>query len=125
MVTDTPRAWLRLEGLAVLALSVVLYARTDQSWWWFVLLFLVPDLSMLGYLRGPQLGAMSYNIAHTYAFPVLLGVVGLLSAQAWIVGLALIWVAHIGFDRMVGYGLKYRDGFAHTHLGMIGRGRRS
>ncbi len=58
MVTDTPRTWLRLEGLAVLALSIVLYAQTDRSWWLFVLLFLVPDLSMLGYVRGRQLGAM-------------------------------------------------------------------
>ncbi len=125
MVTDTPRTWLRLEGLAVLALSIVLYAQTDRSWWLFVLLFLVPDLSMLGYVRGPQLGALIYNIVHTYALPALLGAVGVLSAQAWIIGLALIWTAHIGFDRMVGYGLKYRDGFAHTHLGMIGRERRS
>lgn len=124
MVTDTPRVWLRLEGLAVLALSIVLYARTEQSWWMFALLFLVPDLSMLGYGRGPQLGALSYNIAHTYALPALLGMVGLLFAQQVVTGVALIWAAHIGFDRMIGYGLKYRDGFGHTHLGMIGRDRR-
>ncbi len=106
---------------AVLTLSVMVYAQTDRSWWWFALLFLGPDLSMLGYVRGPQLGAMSYNIAHTYVFPALLSAVGLWGTQSWLVGLALSWTAHIGFDRMVSYGLKYRDGFAHTHLGMIGR----
>jgi hypothetical protein len=113
----------RLEGLAALALGVVAYSWLDQSWWVFALLFLVPDLTMLGYLGSARLGALTYNLGHTYATPAILALAGLaLGPLAY--GLAAIWVAHIGFDRLLGYGLKLETGFEQTHLGPIGKARR-
>lgn len=116
--------WLRAEGAAVLALSALLYARTGEGWLLFFVLLLAPDLSMLGYLGGPRIGALAYNVVHTYAVPVLLAVVGLLIGSALAVAIALIWTAHIGMDRALGYGLKLPTGFQDTHLGRIGRGAR-
>ena len=111
-----PPILLRLEGAVILALSVLLYSINGESWLLFVLLFLVPDLSMLGYLSGPRKGAASYNLFHTYILPGLLAALGLLTESPLLVSLALVWFAHIGFDRMVGYGLKYPTGFFDTHL---------
>jgi hypothetical protein len=114
-------AWLRLEGLAVLALAVMLYARQQAGWLPFALLILLPDLSMAGYLAGPRAGALAYNLAHTYTSPLLLGAGALLLAHSTLAAVALIWLAHIGLDRALGYGLKLPSGFQDTHLGRIGR----
>lgn len=112
----------RLEGLAALGLGVAAYVWPGQSWLIFALLFFAPDLFMLGYLRSPRIGALSYNLVHTYAAPALLALSGIwIGPPAY--GLAAIWVAHIGFDRMLGYGLKLDTGFQHTHLGPIGKAR--
>jgi hypothetical protein len=112
----------RLEGLAALGLGVAAYSWLGQSWWIFALLFLVPDIAMLGYLRSARLGALSYNLGHTYIAPALLALAGLaLGPLAH--GLAAIWVAHIGFDRLLGYGLKL-GAFEQTHLGPIGKAPR-
>jgi uncharacterized protein DUF4260 len=110
---------LRLEGLAVVALSAVFYARTGVSWWLFAALWLTPDLSMLGYLAGPRLGARVYNAIHSYVTPATLAVVGLLLGSAVLLPYALIWMNHIGVDRAMGYGLKYPAGFKFTHLGKL------
>lgn len=113
----------RLEGLAALILGVAVYSWLGQSWLVFALLFLAPDLAMLGYLRSARLGALTYNLGHTYAAPALLALLGLaLGPLAY--GLAAIWTAHIGFDRLLGYGLKLDAGFEATHLGLIGKARR-
>jgi hypothetical protein len=120
-VTGVPRILLRAEGAALLVVAVILYARFRESWWLFVILFLAPDLTFLGYLGSARLGAIAYNSAHTLIGPLLLSAVGLLSQAHILVPLALIWIAHIGFDRMLGYGLKYAAGFGFTHLGRIGR----
>src|SRR5688572_1499510 len=104
---------LRLEALAVLVLSVALYARFGAGWGTFAALFLVPDLSLLGYLGGPRVGAAVYNVGHSY--------VGALALTAIAPAYGLIWVAHCAFDRTLGYGLKLPEGFRHTHLGLIGR----
>jgi len=114
--------WLRAEGAAMLALSVLLYTRTGEGWLLFILLLLVPDLSMLGYLGGPRVGAIAYNVVHTYATPIVLAGLGVLTGSALVMALALIWTAHIGLDRMFGYGLKLPTGFQDTHLGRIGKG---
>ena len=107
---------LRIEGAVLLLLSVLLYTLNRESWLLFVLLFLAPDLSMLGYVAGPRTGAVSYNLFHTYVLPGLVAAFGLLAGSPLVVSLALVWFAHIGFDRMVGYGLKYPPGFFDTHL---------
>ena len=113
--------WLRVEGAVALAAAVVAYAFLDASWWLFAALFLVPDLGMLGYLAGPRFGTLAYNLAHTTVLPALLA--GLALAFGWpaVLPVAAIWVAHIGFDRMLGYGLKLPTGFHDTHLGRLGR----
>ena len=116
-VTGTPRQLLRLEGLAMLVLAIAAYAALGASWGWFAALFLVPDLSLLGYLAGPRVGAWIYNAGHSLIGPALLA--------AFAPALAVIWLAHIGFDRALGYGLKYSSAFTATHLGNVGRQRTS
>ncbi len=111
-----PPALLRIEGAILLLLSILLYNLIGGSWLLFVLLFLAPDLSMLGYLSGTRTGAITYNLFHTYVLPGLFAALGLLVGSTLLVSLALVWFAHIGFDRMVGYGLKYPTGFFDTHL---------
>lgn len=118
--TGVPALILRLEAAAVLALALAAYARAGQGWLVFAALFLVPDLSMLGYLGGRRLGAIAYNIGHSYLVPVALGATGLMIGQPFLVSIALIWIAHIGFDRLLGYGLKYQTAFGHTHLSAKG-----
>jgi hypothetical protein len=120
VVTGAPKAILRLEGAAALAAASALYSQVGTGWLLFALLFLVPDVSMLGYLAGRRIGAVSYNLGHSYILPVTLGAVGFLLSHHSLVALSLIWVAHIGFDRMLGYGLKYATAFGHTHLGVAG-----
>lgn len=117
------RLLLRLEGLCILAASVAAYAHYGMGWGIFALYFLTPDLSFLGYLGGPRTGAITYNLAHSYIGPVACLMAGiLLQPTPWLAA-GLIWTAHIGFDRALGYGLKYAEGFRFTHLGRIGRDR--
>jgi hypothetical protein len=111
-----PPVLVRTEGAVLLTLSVLLYGLFGESWLLFVVLFLVPDLSMLGYLGGSLIGAVSYNWFHTYAPAGLLAAFGLLTGSSLLVSVALVWFSHIGFDRMVGFGLKYPTGFFDTHL---------
>ncbi len=116
---SVPRLLLSLEGLAVLAAAVALYAMQGFNGWVFALLLLVPDVAMVAYLTNPQVGALVYNLVHFYGWPVLLAVLSL--AFGWAIGLqlALIWLAHIGMDRLFGYGYKYPTEFKDTHLGRV------
>lgn len=118
-----PLALLRLEGLVLLLAAVVLYALQNASWWLFALLLFAPDLGMLGYLLGKRVGAATYNLVHITVLPLILALVGILTESQLPVSVALIWLAHIGLDRAVGYGLKRPTDFQDTHLGNIG-GRR-
>ena len=111
-----PAAMLRIEGATMLAGSVLLYWMNGGSWWLFALLLLAPDASMLGYLAGPRVGAALYNAFHSYPLPAALGIVGLLAGAPLAVSVALVWFAHIGMDRLMGYGLKYPTDFKDTHL---------
>jgi hypothetical protein len=118
-----PRALLRVEGALVLGAALLAYAHLGGSWGWFAALFLLPDLSMLGYLAGPRVGAVAYNAGHSYVAPALLAALSVaLGAPALLLG-AAIWVGHVGFDRMLGYGLKYGTAFGDTHLGRVGSKR--
>jgi len=102
--------------------SAFLYARTGASWWLFAALWLVPDLSMLGYLgQRPCRAARIYNAFHTYTVPVVLALAAMLLQAHLLLPVALIWINHIGVDRLLGYGLKHGDGFASTHLGRLGK----
>ncbi len=120
-VTGGVKTLLRLEGLTLFVGMVVLYGVWDGSWWVFAILFLAPDLSFLAYLSGPRTGALIYNAAHSYMAPVALMTLGFGFAAPLTISIAMIWLAHIGFDRALGYGLKYAAGFGFTHLGRIGR----
>ena len=112
------RFLLRIEGLAVAIVAALLYGRTGTSWWLFAALWLAPDLSMLGYLISPCRGARIYNAFHTYTLPIVLGLSAWLLHAHALVAVALIWVNHIGVDRVLGYGLKFSNGFGWTHLGI-------
>lgn len=115
------RLMLRLEGLAVLLLALAAYARLDADWGLFAALFLLPDVSFLAYLAGPRVGAAAYNAAHSSVGALVLLALGVLAAMPTALVVALVWLAHIGFDRALGFGLKYATGFELTHLGRVGR----
>lgn len=111
-----PGLILRLEGLAVLITAITLYSHISGDWLIFALLLFTPDVAMLGYLFNARIGAITYNIGHFYALPLALGLIALAGGWSTGVALALIWAAHIGLDRLLGFGLKYADGFKSTHL---------
>lgn len=111
-----PRHLLRLEGLAALGVALTGYFSLGGPLWLLALLALAPDLSMLGYLAGPRVGSPAYNVVHTYTLPVAVGAVALWSDTRLALLVALVWAAHIGVDRLFGYGLKFETGFKHTHL---------
>ena len=115
------RGWLRLEGLVVGLVGAVLYARLGGDWLWFVPAFLLVDLSAIGYLKGPRLGAFGYDLVHNWGLGFATLGLGL-GAGLPVVALAgAVVIAHIGVDRTVGYGLKLQTGFKDTHLGRMGR----
>ena len=120
-VTGGPRVLLRLEGFVLGFAAVLLYSAMNLSWWTFAALILAPDLSFVAYLAGARAGAIAYNAVHTTIVPGLLATMGYALGDPLLEGLALVWLAHIGFDRALGYGLKYANAFANTHLGPIGR----
>lgn len=110
---------LRMEGLAVLALSIYFYFYLRYSWPLFVLLLLAPDLSALGYLKNNKVGSTLYNLFHTYSIPTAIMIGGLAIHNRIAIMISLIWIAHIGMDRMIGYGLKYSSRFQDTHFDRI------
>ena len=115
------KSLLKIEELAEMLLAVFVFAHLPYAWWVLPAAFLLPDLSMLGYLAGPQVGAASYNLLHHKATAIAVGLAG------WVLGLPLVVLAgtillfHSAFDRMLGYGLKYPTGFQDTHLGRVGK----
>lgn len=111
-----PRPLLRLEGAAVLIVSLLFYHWGHGGWLQFALLILLPDLSMLGFAANVRVGAITYNAVHTYVGPLVLAAYSFGSHRPAVVSLSLIWIAHIGFDRMIGAGLKYPTRFKDTHL---------
>jgi hypothetical protein len=119
MPVTSPALLLRLEGLAVFAGAIALYANRGGGGLLFLALLLVPDLAATGYLINTRVGAMTYNIVHTYALPAVLMAFAVGDGQPLAVNLALIWFAHIGMDRMMGFGLKYPTVFKDTHLGRV------
>ena len=114
-----PAGLIRLEGALLLGLSALLYWVNGGSWVLFALLLFAPDLSMFGYLAGPRIGAAVYNAFHAYPLPTVLAAYGLLGVSPVAVSVALIWLAHVGMDRLTGYGLKYPSGFKDTHLNRL------
>ena len=112
---------LKLEELFMFALSIFLFSKLDFAWWWYPTLILTPDLSMIGYLISPQVGAVTYNFIHHKALGVSVFVIGVILANQSLQLAGLILFGHSSMDRILGYGLKHSDSFQHTHLGMIGK----
>jgi hypothetical protein len=112
---------IQLEELLMLGLGIYLFSQLDYAWWLFAVLFLSPDLSMVGYLASPQVGAFTYNLVHHKGTGVVVYVLGAMLANPALLFAGSLLFAHSSFDRVFGYGLKYPDAFQHTHLGMIGK----
>jgi hypothetical protein len=115
------RIVLRLEGMLVMFVAMLAYDKFGAGWSTFAWFFLVPDISFLGYLAGARVGAIAYNVAHSYIGAMACLIASQLFAVPLLLTVGIIWCAHIGFDRALGYGLKYATGFRFTHLGRIGR----
>ncbi|HXD11089.1 MAG TPA: DUF4260 domain-containing protein [Anaerolineales bacterium] len=113
---------LKLEELLMLGLALFLFSKLDYGWGWYALLFLTPDLSMIGYLANPRLGSWTYNLIHHKGLAVALYLLGYLFSTPWLMFAGTLLLGHSSFDRVFGYGLKYPDAFQNTHLGVIGRG---
>jgi hypothetical protein len=112
---------LKLEELLLFGFALFLFSGLDYGWGWYALLFFTPDLSMIGYLANPRLGAWTYNLIHHKGLSVALYVLGYLLSVPWLMFTGTILLGHSSFDRILGYGLKHEDAFQNTHLGRIGR----
>jgi len=111
-----PSLLLKLEYATLSLATILLYHHLDNTWLLFALLFLTPDLSMLGYLANPRIGAALYNLAHTLFLPLTLFLIAYPTNHPTLIAVALIWTSHITLDRLLGYGLKYPTFFKDTHL---------
>lgn len=107
---------LKLEGLAIFLAAIYFFYITDGTWLWFAILFLVPDLSMIGYLKDKRAGALLYNLGHNFFTAFVIIAFGLISNNEVIIHLGIILLAHVGIDRFFGFGLKYKENFKKTHF---------
>lgn len=112
---------IKFEELLLFGLALFLFSGLDYGWGLYALLFFAPDLSMIGYLANPRIGAWTYNLVHHKGLSVALYVLGYLLSIPWLMFAATILLGHSSFDRVLGYGLKHEDAFQNTHLGRIGR----
>lgn len=117
--------WQRLEGgITFLSGLLIYWQYADLIPWWMALLaFFAPDLSFSGYVFGARVGALVYNTVHVYALGAALIALGLFYALPLLTGMGALWLAHSGFDRLLGYGLKSAEGFSFTHMGRIGKAK--
>lgn len=111
---------IRLEEFGLFLFSIYLFSTLDYAWWFFPLLLLTPDISMVGYLGGPRMGAIIYNLVHFRALALFIYVAGIFAGLPVLSLAGIILFAHSSLDRAFGYGLKYNDAFSNTHLGKIG-----
>jgi hypothetical protein len=111
-----PSLLLKLDYSALLLIALAIYYSFQFSWTLFAILFLAPDLFMLGYLANPRFGSALYNLGHTFFTPLILFAISYLTHRSILLAIAIIWISHIAFDRILGYGLKYPTHFKDTHL---------
>jgi hypothetical protein len=112
---------LRAEHVALFAAGLIAYLALGGNWLLALPLLLSIDLSMVGYLAGPRFGALTYNLGHNLVVVAAAAGIGWWAGIGWVELLAAIWLAHVGMDRALGYGLKLPSDFRDTHLGGIGR----
>ena len=117
------RTWLRLEGVAAFIAGLAVFGFAGGPWPLAIPLLLIPDVSMIGYVRGPRLGALTYNLVHNWAIGLAVLGIGAWAGNAGVILAGAILVAHVGMDRAMGYGLKLPTSFQETHLGRIGKAR--
>src|SRR5690625_2075263 len=110
------KKWVHLEGLIIFVFMMYFYSLHDFNWWIFFLFLLVPDISMVAYIINNRMGAMIYNIVHTYTMSIPILLLGLIMENNFFIMSGIIWSAHIGIDRLFGYGLKYKTAFQDSHL---------
>lgn len=115
-VPDTVRPFLRLEGLAMFVVGLIAWERLGGDWLWLVPVLLLPDLSMIGYLAGPAVGSLTYNLVHNWALGLALLGAGLAWAMPVAALAGAVVIAHVGMDRLAGYGLKHTGSFQDTHM---------
>jgi hypothetical protein len=113
----------RIEAVFVFFASLYFYHRLHFMLWLFVVFLFSVDICMVGYLKDNKIGAYVYNFGHSLIAPSILLVIGTMDSQRVLLAMGLIWIAHVGLDRALGYGLKYENGFTHTHLGIIGKNK--
>jgi len=120
-VRGGPLVLLRIEGAAISVAAISIYSHLGLTWWAFLAFILLPDASMLCYLAGSRIGAVGYDAVHTLTTPIMLLVGAFMLDNRLMTSFGAIWLAHVGLDRMLGYGLKYATGFTNTHLGVLGK----
>ena len=123
-VTGKPKLWLRLEGLVLLIATIIAFSGQHQRWWLYPALLLAPDIFMFGYLANTKVGAFFYNLGHSYFAPALVILYSWRADNKIYLAIGIIWLGHIGWDRLLGYGLKYDSSFKHTHLGDLEKSSR-
>ena len=114
---------LKIEEVCLIFLAIYLFSVLHFDWWWFLVLILVPDISMLAYIFNSKIGAISYNLFHHRGLAILIYLAGSYINNEFIQLTGIILLAHSSMDRVFGYGLKYMDSFNHTHLGIIGNNK--
>jgi hypothetical protein len=114
---------LKLEETLLFLFSIFLFSKLNFAWWWYPILLFTPDFSMLGYLGGTKIGALTYNFVHHKALGIGIFIAGTLLSNQPLQLAGIILFGHSSMDRILGYGLKYEDSFQHTHLGMIGNSK--
>lgn len=120
-VTGNVNWLLRAEGLAIFAFALMAYNFLGYDWGFFILAFFAPDLALLAYFHSRTSGAIFYNLTHAYILPLMLFAYGFMVLSSDADRIATVWIAHVGFDRALGFGLKYARGFRYTHFGKLGR----
>lgn len=116
---------LQLEEVALFGACLYYYSHFELSWWWFAAFILLPDVGMIGYIRGPRAGAWTYNLFHHRGLALVFFFGGVLMPSFELHFTGYILFAHATLDRMLGYGLKYESGFRFTHLGDLSAGKSS
>lgn len=112
---------IKFEEIMMLVLGIYAFSLLSYAWWLFLILFLLPDIGMVGYIFNSKIGALCYNVFHHKGIAILLYLIGIYFQKEWLQLSGCILFAHSAFDRILGYGLKYKKGFKFTHLGEIGK----
>ncbi|MFL0353846.1 DUF4260 domain-containing protein [Xanthomarina sp. GH4-25] len=110
---------LKLEEVLMFVFGVLAFNQLDFAWWWFLVLILLPDVSMLGYLINSKIGAFTYNVFHHKGVAIGVYLLGVYFQNEMLQLIGIILFTHASMDRVFGYGMKFTDGFKHTHLGKL------